>query len=656
MSEWILSEQRWTSSRNWVKRTLKLAFFSLLFSGLLGVGRTYWDSLRHWSPLERLYFREYLYSVTPKILPGRSKYKLLVLMIPNRAKGFSLSLATDEDVTPLDEERFLLMEAAKTKGAVAIRWQSFQGVNDEEMYWKFRNLIYQRKSLWQWCAPGWSVAMGTFLTLVPLGVFWDRKDLERKRRGKTLKGPYLVNRWQFNQFKQSDGIGFLTQDKPCWQEKLFGSNRRMVRIRHEEERGHFLLMGDTGTGKSVLIQQMLDQVRCRGESAIIYDPALEFVPRYYEESRGDLILNPLDVRTPYWSPSEEVLGPGDAITMAKSLFPDKEEVQRFFTESPRRIFAHLVSFRPTPQELIHWMQVPEEIDKRTRGTDLAALVDRQAAPQRFGVLSSLTMVADALRLLPNDQETSRQWSAAGWARSRKGWLFISSTPETREALRPLISMWLDMLILRLMSANRQWAEKHPLWIFLDELPSLQNLPQLSTALTESRKSNLRIVLGFQGRSQLEVVYGKLAEAMLSQPTTKIFLRTTEPRAAKWISDSIGEITIERLREGVTAAVRDYRDSLNLVMDRATEPLIAPAEISGLPNLCGYLKSLNHVVKISFLPSLVPNRAPEFLPRAIVPAPVLSMDPVPENKEGGNHSSGQEAGISPKSETRQDPLF
>ena len=138
-----------------------------------------------------------------------------------------------------------------------------------------------------------------------------------------------------------------------------------MRIRSEEERGHFLLMGDTGTGKSVLIQQMLGQVRQRKESAIIYDPALEFVPRYYDETQGDIILNPLDLRTPYWSPSEEILGPGDAITIAKSLFPDKEEVQKFFTESPRRIFAHLLAFRPTPQELIHWTQVPEEIDKRT---------------------------------------------------------------------------------------------------------------------------------------------------------------------------------------------------------------------------------------------------------------------------------------------------
>jgi hypothetical protein len=268
------------------------------------------------------------------------------------------------------------------------------------------------------------------------------------------------------------------------------------------------------------------------------------------------------------------------------------------------------------------------------------------------------MVADALKLLPTEQETERTWSALSWARERRGWIFISSTPETREALRPLISMWLDMLILRLMSANRAWVESHPVWIFLDELPSLQNLPQLSTALAESRKSNLRIVLGLQGRSQLEVVYGKLAEAMLSQPTTKIFLRTSEPRAAKWISDSIGEITVERLREGVTAAVRDYRDSLNLIMDRATEPLIAPAEISGLPNLSGYLKSLNYVVKISFLPFPMPNRVPEFLSRLSVPLSLKIVERVPSLETAGasTHTKDRQYGIHPQPKTHQGRLF
>ena len=82
---------------------------------------------------------------------------------------------------------------------------------------------------------------------------------------------------------------------------------------------------------------------------------------------------------------------------------------------------------------------------------------------------------------------------------------------------------------------------------LDELATLQRLPQLQTAITEDRKSNNPVVLAFQGRSRLENRYGHDAEAMLSQPLTKIFLRTGEPNAAEWISRTLGETKIERLR-------------------------------------------------------------------------------------------------------------
>jgi type IV secretory pathway TraG/TraD family ATPase VirD4 len=68
---------------------------------------------------------------------------------------------------------------------------------------------------------------------------------------------------------------------------------------------------------------------------------------------------------------------------------------------------------------------------------------------------------------------------------------------------------------------------------------LNKLPQLHTAVTESHKYGNPVVLGFQGRSQLEKRYGQDAEAMLSQPATKIFFKTSAPRAAKWISEAIG---------------------------------------------------------------------------------------------------------------------
>jgi hypothetical protein len=160
------------------------------------------------------------------------------------------------------------------------------------------------------------------------------------------------------------------------------------------------------------------------------------------------------------------------------------------------------------------------------------------------------MVADTLKLLPRESETSRRWSAESWARDRRGWLFLTSTPETRTRLVPLTSLWLDMLVLRLM--NRGQPGHRPVWFVLDELASLQRLPQLHTAVTENRKSNNPVVLGFQGRSQLETRYGHDAEAMLSQPATKIFLRTSEPHAAKWISEGQHPITGDQLVRHQTA--------------------------------------------------------------------------------------------------------
>jgi Type IV secretion-system coupling protein DNA-binding domain len=102
---------------------------------------------------------------------------------------------------------------------------------------------------------------------------------------------------------------------------------------------------------------------------------------------------------------------------------------------------------------------------------------------------------------------------------------------------------------------------------------LQRLPQLHTALTENRKSGNPVVIGFQGRSQLEVWYGHQAEAMLSQPATKIFLHTSEPRAAKWISDTIGEVEMERLQENL------LDDAFYAALREATNSVLVAAEAS-----------------------------------------------------------------------------
>lgn len=253
------------------------------------------------------------------------------------------------------------------------------------------------------------------------------------------------------------------------------------------------------------------------------------------------------------------------------------------------------------------------------------MIDRQAPAQRSGVLASLNMIADTLKLLPSEKETTTRWSAAEWSRHRRGWLFLTSTPETRKRLIPLTSLWLDTLVLRLMNQGQTNSQK--VWFVLDELASLQRLPQLHTAITENRKSNNPVVLGFQGRSQLEARYGHEAEAMLSQPATKIFLRTSEPRAAEWISKTIGEVEIERLAESrSTGRAGRQRNSKSYSLERRVEPLVMASEITGLADLHGYLKKGNLVAQMHFPFIELPAEQPKYIERQMKQSSAGSSKP------------------------------
>src|ERR1035438_7669192 len=85
------------------------------------------------------------------------------------------------------------------------------------------------------------------------------------------------------------------------------------------------------------------------------DPAREFVQRFYDPKNGDVILNPLDKRCPYWGPAEELRRRSEAKALAVSLFqPPQDKKGEFFIESPQKIFAFLMAYGPTPEELVKW--------------------------------------------------------------------------------------------------------------------------------------------------------------------------------------------------------------------------------------------------------------------------------------------------------------
>ena len=117
------------------------------------------------------------------------------------------------------------------------------------------------------------------------------------------------------------------------------------------------------------------------------------------------------------------------------------------------------------QQLVAWLSNPAEIDQRVRGTEMEAMIAKGAQQQRNGVLASLGLVADSLRMLPTrEQAGNKTWSATEWSETRKGWIFITSSATEREALRPLHSLWIDLLVMRLLTAPQD--NQTPVWFVL----------------------------------------------------------------------------------------------------------------------------------------------------------------------------------------------
>jgi len=557
------------------------------------------------STLQQSYTGAYVRSLVGTLFKQHGKYQLIYLSGGKLAPRLALPVDFEPGTTTLPNGNTI--PVALSSFATALGYKSFYRgperiYEDASMSRWLRDVIFGGKGMLETYAI--SLGEGAFVLalLLAYAVPRDVKRFKELKYGRRLRGPEMLTPKEFNRVLKGDGIGFK-----------ISKMKKMVCVPAHSEAQHFQIFGDTGAGKTQLISQILRQIRGREDTAIVYDPAREYIQRFYDAKRGDIVLNPLDARCPYWGPADELRFNAEADAIAASLYqPTTDQKDEFFHETPAQIFAHLLKMGPTPHELAAWMASAKEIESRVKGTEMEHYIGEKAGPQRMGVLSSLGLVAKSLRILPTLEQTGGNvWTATEWAEHRQGWIFITSRPAERVTLRPLHSLWIDLLVMRLMTTPMQGQKK--VWFVIDELASLQRLPQLHTAITENRKSQNPLVLGLQGKSQAETIYGHLAEVMLSQAATKIFLRTSEPNASEWISKGIGKVEIERLKE---TKFDGSRSGKNFTLDRQIEPLVMDSEIQGLPDKHAYLKLGNYVTQFEFDYLDLPKYTPEFLPRKI----------------------------------------
>ena len=411
----------------------------------------------------------------------------------------------------------------------------------------------------------------------------------RLKRGRRLRGGELVSARQLRRRVAPPRLRLPFRPVPEAPYRIAG-----IPWPERAETRHTLVSGTTGSGKTVLIADLVEQIRRRGERCVIYDKMGSYAETFFDPTR-DVLLNPLDARAPRWSPFLEARDARDFDTMAAALIPrQKDAVDPFWITAARQLFSHGAAVfwkrGETRNRVLveHLLKTSlDTLAEAMEGTVAQSIVDPANPKTALSVRAMLTANIGALELLPDqgDPFSIRDWIGND---DGGGFLFLTSRGDQHASLRGLISTWLEIAVNALLSLPRDDGRR--IWIVLDELPTLHQLPSLRPGLAESRQFGGCFVLGVQVFSALRDLYGRDgAETVSGLCGTRVVLAAPDRDTAEWSAESLGRAEIEEMAESVNYGADTPRDGVTLGARRALRPLVLPAEVARLDSLAGYLK-------------------------------------------------------------------
>jgi type IV secretory pathway TraG/TraD family ATPase VirD4 len=369
-----------------------------------------------------------------------------------------------------------------------------------------------------------------------------------------------------------------------------------------DETKHFKMVGTTGTGKSTAIRELLEGALARGDRAVIADPDGGYLARFYDASRGDVILNPFDPRAHTWNIYGELTASHDVEQLARSLIPDHDGADKSWRGYARTFFTALA--RQTNEagvrdlnELYRLITCAstEELRILTTGTPAQPFLE-SGNERMFGSIRSVAgSQLTALDYLA--EQKGPPVSVRDWVRTGRGVLFLPYQADQIAALRSIISAWMRLAIFQTMTEGEG---DQKLWFIVDELDALGPIDGLKDALARLRKFGGRCVLGFQSIAQVSSTYGHgEAQTIVENCGNTLILRCSASEnggTARFASKLIGERevirpTISRSRRSGFFAEPGH--SVSRGEQHVTESAVLPAEVEQLPDLQGYLKFASH---------------------------------------------------------------
>lgn len=314
-----------------------------------------------------------------------------------------------------------------------------------------------------------------------------------------------------------------------------------------------LVVGGVGSGKTQIIEPVVEQIAERGLRALVLDTKGDYTSHFPRAA----ILSPWDARTCYWDIAADVCTVADAQALAAALVPPSSGTNRHWDDSSRAIMTGvIVALQKACGDGWGWGTFSRAL---AAGYNPLREMLQEAYPEAVALLgegtSSGTATSSALASLAGHTQVvhnlARAWgdgevpgrsgpmerlSLKAWARGKSPRSMILLHAGADSALsRAWLSAAFAVAGQTLLSLP---DSRHRLsFLVLDEMTAVRL--HLDGLIERGRSKGVCCIAGFQDLAQVAQVYGEhTARALPAMVGTQVICRVapgeTRERVSKWL--------------------------------------------------------------------------------------------------------------------------
>ena len=398
------------------------------------------------------------------------------------------------------------------------------------------------------------------------------------------------------------------------------------------ESKHMLILGTSGSGKGVLLNQLISQITRRkhvqktGERMILYDLKGEFVSKQFV--KGDLIFCPFDSRTLRWNIFNEIETLPDFDVLAKSLFinPGDTKNDYFYNcaaEVYRTGLVYLYRNQMTSNRE-QWNFFGQTLDKivaafKTLPPEEQSALDHISNEEATTSSNIISVLKERIQFFKWIVDLDGDFSFRRYVREQRQKvqpnLYILNIEQYSTIFKPLMTLAIDTMIRETLSLPDDLNRR--IWFVVDELGTLYRMDSIIKLETVGRSKGGCLLCANQDLGRIEEMYGKAnLKSLFNNFNTNFTFRIREPETAEFLSRAIGDQQVIKISHSKQMSPSDVGDRKSESEQEKTERLLLPVEFQALPDLTAIANIAGFgVSKITVPPVFFKERHQNFVMRS-----------------------------------------